>query len=262
MKLCVERSGTGPPLVLWHGWGLNLRVFDELRAELASEFELIAVDLPGHGRSEWLADMDGEAQLGALLQNVPAGALLLGWSLGGQFALRAALRSPAQVSGLILIATTPRFTNGAGWTHGLDPSVLADFAQCLREDWTGTVRDFLELQVRGGADSSVALSTLQAALRAHGLGDPAALAAGLELLAGTDLRLKLPTLTTPTLVMCGERDRITPPTASRALAQALSNARCLTFARAAHTPFLTDPAAVAAAVREFMPAVRSAQGAA
>src|SRR5277367_5424358 len=103
MKLCVERSGTGPPLVMWHGWGLNLRIFDELRAALAAEFEVIAVDLPGHGASEWLAGMDGEAQLSALLETVPRGAALLGWSLGGQFALRAAWRAPAQIKRLILI---------------------------------------------------------------------------------------------------------------------------------------------------------------
>jgi pimeloyl-[acyl-carrier protein] methyl ester esterase len=89
MKLYLERSGTGPPLVLWHGWGLNLRIFDELRAALAADFEVIAVDLPGHGASKWPAGMDGEAQLSALLETVPSGAALLGWSLGGQFALRA-----------------------------------------------------------------------------------------------------------------------------------------------------------------------------
>jgi pimeloyl-[acyl-carrier protein] methyl ester esterase len=252
MKLCVERSGTGPALVLWHGWGLNLRIFDGLRDALASEFEIIAVDLPGHGASQWLAGMDGEAQLSALLQSVPEGAALLGWSLGGQFALRAALRSPAQISRLILIATTPRFTNGAAWSYGLDAAVLDGFALRLRADWAGTVQDFLELQVRGGAESGLALSALRAALDAHGRGDPAALGAGLELLANTDLRPLLPTLETPTLVMCGERDRIAPPAASRVLAQALPHAQYLAFARAAHTPFLTDPSAVAHAVREFL----------
>lgn len=260
MNLCVERSGTGPALVLWHGWGLNLRIFDQLRTELAADFEVIAVDLPGHGASGWVAGQDGEAQLSALLQTVPAGAALLGWSLGGQFALRATLRSPALISRLILIATTPRFTNGAEWTYGLDPLVLGGFASRLRENWAGTVRDFLELQVRGGAGSAAALEALHGALSAHGRGDPAALAAGLELLASTDLRSRLATLPTPSLVIYGERDRITPPAASRALAQALPHAQSLAFARAAHTPFLTHPAAVAGAVREFLRPAASQQG--
>jgi len=124
------------------------------------------------------------------------------------------------------------------------------------------VHDFLELQVRGGAGWVTALGALQAALTAHGRGDPAALAAGLELLATTDLRFSLATLGTPALVLYGERDRITPAAASRALAQALPLARCVGFARAAHTPFLTDPVGVARAVREFLLPVTAEQGAA
>src|ERR1700685_2560464 len=120
MRLCIERTGTGPPLVLWHGWGLNLRIFDELRDQLSSDFEVVAVDLPGHGGSEWEEGMDGEAQLSALLQCLPEGAALLGWSLGGQFALRGALQAPSKVAHLILMATTPRFTTAPDWPHGLD----------------------------------------------------------------------------------------------------------------------------------------------
>ena len=117
------------------------------------------------------------------------------------------------------MATTPRFTNGAGWTHGLDAQVLAGFAERLRDDWAVTVRDFLRLQVRGGTGSERALATLQAALNSQGRGDPAALAAGLELLASTDLRAQLTALTPPPGVV-GERDRITPPEASVAMARA------------------------------------------
>jgi len=92
MKLCVERSGTGPPLVLWHGWGLNLRVFDELRAELASEFELIAVDLPGHGAA--VARGHGRrAQLGVAAKCARRGAASR-LVARRQFALRARCAHP------------------------------------------------------------------------------------------------------------------------------------------------------------------------
>jgi pimeloyl-[acyl-carrier protein] methyl ester esterase len=252
MKLYQESLGSGPALVLWHGWGLNLRIFDGLRDALVQDFEVISVDLPGHGASDWEAGATGETQLLALLHTLPEGACLLGWSLGGQFALRAALRAPEKISRLILVSTTPRFTNGAGWMNGLDAQVLAGFAQRLHDDWTVTVRDFLELQVRGGKDSERALELLQVALARQGRGDPAALGADLELLASTDLREQLGSVATPTLVIGGERDRITPSAASRALAQALPDARYLALARAAHTPFLTETAAVAQAVREFL----------
>jgi len=50
--LYVETRGQGPDLVLLHGWGLNLRVWDSLAGVLENSFRIIAVDLPGHGRSE------------------------------------------------------------------------------------------------------------------------------------------------------------------------------------------------------------------
>ena len=47
--LYFEVRGRGPDLVLLHGWGLNLRVWDELAGVLARRFRVIAVDLPsGH----------------------------------------------------------------------------------------------------------------------------------------------------------------------------------------------------------------------
>src|SRR2546430_17565199 len=51
--LYFEVQGRGRDLVLLHGWGLNLRVWDELAGVLARRFRVIAVDLPGHGKSDW-----------------------------------------------------------------------------------------------------------------------------------------------------------------------------------------------------------------
>src|SRR6266699_2967975 len=51
--LYCEVSGRGRDLVLLHGWGLNLRVWDGLAGALTARFRVIAIDLPGHGRSDW-----------------------------------------------------------------------------------------------------------------------------------------------------------------------------------------------------------------
>jgi pimeloyl-ACP methyl ester carboxylesterase len=52
-NLYVETHGSGPDLVLLHGWGLNLRVWDGLIREMENSFRIITVDRPGHGRSAW-----------------------------------------------------------------------------------------------------------------------------------------------------------------------------------------------------------------
>jgi pimeloyl-[acyl-carrier protein] methyl ester esterase len=182
--LYTEVRGSGPALVLLHGWGLNLRIWDGLAAALSDRFRIIAVDLPGHGRSAWLPERSSLEEQAAQVRETVAGIAgeysLLGWSLGGQIALqlaaadaRSATRpgragAAAAIHRLVLVATTPRFVAAPDWPHGAPAERLAAQAGGLHSDYRRTVSDFLELQVRGSADGGVALEQLRAALFAHG----------------------------------------------------------------------------------------------
>jgi pimeloyl-[acyl-carrier protein] methyl ester esterase len=252
VTLYTETSGQGEPLVLWHGWGMNLRVFDGLRAALAGKYRLIATDLPGHGRSPWPAVADDARQLQLLLDQVPEGATLLGWSLGGQWALRAAAAAPQRIRRLVLVCTTPRFVQSADWPHGLPAAVVAEFAARLTGHYRQTLHDFLELQVRGSSNAEAVRATLLQALLIHGEAKPAALEAGLQFLATQDLRRLVTTITVPTLLISGQRDRVTPPAAAAALARLLPDCRLLELARAAHVPFLSHPAPFLEALQAFL----------
>src|SRR6202008_1603537 len=79
---------------------------------------------------------------------------LLGWSLGGQIALDLTAAMPAQVDRLVLVATTPRFTEADDWPNGMKATVINKMAMQLRQNYRQTVRDFLELQVRGSTDGT------------------------------------------------------------------------------------------------------------
>jgi len=262
-RLYTEARGSGPTVVLLHGWGLNLRVWDGLAAALGDRFRIIAVDLPGHGRSTWLPERSSLAEQAAQVRETIAGIAaeysLVGWSLGGQIALQlAATRSTAVVDRLALIATTPRFPAGADWPHGAPPERLAAQAADLQTDYRRTVSDFLELQVRGSTGGAEALAQLRAALFDHGSAvnqgpNLAALARGLELLRDTDLRPLLPGINLPALVIAGQYDRVTPPAASRALADSLPNARYVELRRAAHAPFLSHLPELSALLADFLP---------
>ncbi|MBK9181254.1 MAG: alpha/beta fold hydrolase [Acidimicrobiales bacterium] len=104
MDLHSERSGTGPRLVLAHGFTQNRRCWGALADELTTDHEVIRVDLPGHGRSGvTAADLPTTA---ALLGEAGGPATYLGYSLGGRVALHLALARPDLVRGLVLIGAT------------------------------------------------------------------------------------------------------------------------------------------------------------
>ncbi len=240
-----------PVLTLLHGWGMNARVFDALAARLAADFEVRALDLPGHGGRAPLAANTLAAWADDLAQALPDGATLLGWSLGGQVALRVALDHPQRVARLVLLASTPRFLAADGWPHGIAAADLDAFGASLLEDPQATLLRFLSLQTRGMDGQRALLQHLRENLLAAPAADTAALAAGLDLLRGTDLRADLPRVTQPALVLHGTLDTLTPPGAGAWMAEALPQARHVEIARAAHAPHLSHLDAVAAAVGDF-----------
>jgi pimeloyl-[acyl-carrier protein] methyl ester esterase len=255
-QLYVEVNGNGPDLVLLHGWGLNVRVWDGLVEELRDRFRLIAVDLPGHGRSAWNPGRNTPAEQAWLLHSTLAPISnrysLLGWSLGGQIALDLAAAMPAQIDKLVLVATTPKFTAAPDWPYGMKVDVITQMATQLRTDYEQTVRDFLDLQVRGSIDGDSVIEQLRGALFVHGQAKPEALESGLNTLATSDLRPTLPHVLTPTLVIAGQNDRITPPDASRVLATTLPDARYVEMRRAAHAPFLSHRKEFTAVLDRFL----------
>jgi pimeloyl-[acyl-carrier protein] methyl ester esterase len=255
-ELHVEVNGNGPDLVLLHGWGLNVRVWDGLVAELRDRFRLIAVDLPGHGKSPWTPGRNTPAEQAWLLHSsltpISTRYSLLGWSLGGQIALDLAAAMPAQIDKLVLVATTPRFTAAPDWPYGMKLEVITKMATQLRQDYQRTVRDFLDLQVRGSIDGTSVVEQMRRALSVHGEAKPEALEAGLNTLATSDIRPTLPHVRTPTLVIAGQNDRITAPGASQVLAATLPDARYVEMRRAAHAPFLSHRKEFTAVLEQFL----------
>lgn len=248
--------------MLWHGWGSNLRIFDSLRSALSAHWTVHAVDLPGYGYSVpaapgVLAATDECFEL--LLASLPAEPChLLGWSLGGQWALRAASTGRARIRSLTLAHTTPRFVADDGWLHGVSAAVLRQFGAQLTASPVQCLRDFLELQLRGERGAAPPVPRLLQELQQHGLAGEPVLRRDLRHLADWDLRPLLPELETPALVISGQYDRVTPPAAGRALAAALRRARLLEVGRAGHLSFLSHPQVILQELRAFLHSIDEA----
>lgn len=236
-----------------HGWGLHGGIFDALADDLAHDYRVTCIDLPGHGRSrdEVLAG-DLSLWVDAVLAVAPKQAVWLGWSLGGLLAQTIAQNHPAWCSQLFLTNTTPKFLTAPDWPQAQTPDILDQFAAGLRHDYRATVQQFLALQVRSGPTGRSVLRTLRNKVFAHGDPHPEALLAGVEILRNTDLRPQAKRIQQPTQIITGRLDRLTPPAAGAFLQQQIPSAHLHQFTRAAHAPFLSHPDEFADQVRNFI----------
>src|SRR5690554_6169278 len=146
MKIAVNVQGKGTPWVFLHGWGMHKSIWrpvtDALHAQTSTPVQTLTLDLPGFGRSGWqtnLAQFDAmvDAVESCLAAQVSTPLYLVGWSMGGLIAQALALRGNLSVNGLVLVASTPKFTETEQWP-GIQARVLAMFQKQLKLDFSAT----------------------------------------------------------------------------------------------------------------------------
>jgi pimeloyl-[acyl-carrier protein] methyl ester esterase len=265
MSLHVDRyeyegkGGSGSPLLLIHGWGMHGGMWSSVAEKLAQHYCVMAVDLPGHGFSADIshfpfpvANFTIDTVVDELSAQFGEPLTVCGWSMGGQIALRWAMRHPQQVERLVMVASTPSFVRRAGWDFALSAELLQEFAENLQHHYALTLKRFLALQVRGGEQEREWLTVLRDGLFSRGEPDLAALQSGLEILRNCDLRSTLPDVNQPALVLAGERDTLIPLQASQYLASNTPNGRLAVIGGAAHAPFLSHPGEFVGHVVNFL----------
>ena len=250
--LHVDILGSGPPLVLLHGWAMHGGIFAPLVEALRERRTLHVVDLPGHGHNrDCGVPLQLDACADAVLDAVPE-APWCGWSLGGSIALHAASTHPGRIPALAMLCATPKFVVAGDWPQGMPKQVFDGFASGLREDWRGTIDRFIALEAFGSDHMREELKLLRDAVLARGEPAPRVLADGLGVLDATDLRAALPTLQVPSLWIGGRRDRLVNPEALRAAAALAPGARFVQVEHAGHAPFLTHADEVATTLLGFL----------
>ena len=245
----IELQGSGPDLVLLHGWAMHGGVFASLLERLAAHFRVHVVDLPGHGHARTEQHFDAQDCARRLAAETPR-ALWVGWSLGGQVALHAALQAPARVRGVALIASSPRFVRADDWPDAVGAQVFSEFATELHLRYRHAIERFLALETMGSPHAQAELRDLRQRVFARGEPSMEALCDGLAALESGDLREQLPTLAMPSLWIAGRRDRLVPPAAMRRAAELAPAGRYLEF-NSGHAPFLEHASEIALALAGF-----------
>ena len=238
-ELHIGSCGQGPDLVLLHGWGMHGGIWQNIAQNLAQDFRIHVVDLPGYGESAPAKPYTLDEITERIAQELPDGAAVCGWSLGGQVAMKLALEHAGQVSALILVASTPKFVVGDNWHHGIDPKILMEFSENLERDYEGTLKRFLSLQARSGDDARQVMTTLRSQLFARGRPVSEVLQGGLHMLLNVDLRRDISLIEQRTLLIHGSHDTLVPPSAAEWLSIEMPHATLHMVSGSAHAPFLS-----------------------
>jgi len=252
-----REAGSGPVVVLLHGWSMSSAVFSEAIEEMAADFRLLAPDLRGHGGSDpgtgyglaaFAADLAEWIQLLDLRE-----VALVGWSLGGQVALELCPAIRERLRRLVLVGTTPRFTAAMDWTAGLPDLQVRAMARDLKRNYQKTMGEFFARQFEGEELPRERYRRI-ADFAVHGgrLPEPEVALAALETLRLADQRSCLAGVDVPALVQHGELDRITLPGAADFLAGHLPAAELQLLPGIGHAPFLSRPQEVCRRWREFL----------
>ncbi|MFE3291013.1 3-oxoadipate enol-lactonase [Rhodococcus sp. NPDC059234] len=241
MTVALAHSVTGPgpgaPTIALLGslgsdrsmWGPQLRA-------LSADFNVLAVDLRGHGESPvpagpyTISDLGGDVL--ALLDTMQLPAVhLVGLSLGGAVAQWIAAHAPTRVHTLTLLCTSAKFGEPQGWL---------DRAAAVRSAGTGSIADAV---VGRWYTSELADRDPDLIMGSLAMVDATAdegYAACCEALSGWDGRADLARIAAPTLVIAGEQDPSTTPADLGYIAEGIANS----------TLYVLDPAAHLASVEQ------------
>ena len=244
-RLWYEDDGAGFPVVMLHGWCMSSAVWKYQRTGLAGSLRILTPDLRGHGRSKELSgymDFDGFASdLADLLDHLKLSKIVLvGWSLGGQIALKACAGLADRLAGLVLVSATPSFTASEDFLYGLSSKEVSGMRLKVQRNISRALEGFhTRLFADNELDGHPSASDIAQLLASIPDPETAAALDALDSLARTDLRPQLSSIAVPTVIMNGDQDRICMPQASDYLTSHISGADHSIFSRCGHMPFLT-----------------------
>jgi pimeloyl-[acyl-carrier protein] methyl ester esterase len=257
VNIHYDDLGEGQPLVLLHGWA-GSGVLWRFQNGLSEDFRLIIPDLRGHGQSVPLHKPFTLEALVADLCNLLERldlqrAVIAGWSLGSQVAMAAYVGLRERVAGLVLVGGTARFTLGEGYPHGHPANEIRGMGLRLKRHYEGTMGEFFRSMFVEGELSPEQEDRIAVEVLARGgLPEPAIAHAGLAILSATDLRMLLPEIDCPVMVIHGDKDSACPLGAGRYLAENLPNALLFELAGVGHAPPLSRPDQLNASLRAFL----------
>jgi pimeloyl-ACP methyl ester carboxylesterase len=252
LRIAYERAGSGPAVVLVHGFiGDGRSTWSAQLDELSDEFTVVAWDAPGAGRSSLppasfrVADYAGclAGFVRTLRLHQPH---VVGLSFGGIVALELFRRRTAVPHSLVLASAY------AGWAGSLPADVVGERLRVSLERADLPPDQFAEAMLGSMFSESApaeAIAAFAASVRAV---DPAGFRAMTRSSAEADLRDVLATVDVPTLILCGDRDVRAPLPVAQALHAAIPGSELVVLPGTGHVSPVEAPELFNHELRRFL----------
>ncbi len=262
----VVDLGSGEPIVFVHGHAGSWTNWLEQLPSLARRRRVVAMDLPGFGRSPL---PDHEISISQYARDVDAvmgelgidSAIVVGNSMGGFIAAELAIRFPSRVNGLVLVGAAgvatkyaqmpARFMANTFYERVFEVIAPLTRVSTRRASWLSRRR-----RLRGAALYLVAAhpQKLHPAIAwelVQGSGRPAVAAASAAI-ARYDFRHRLPEISCPTLVVWGDSDRTVPMSGADEFVRLIPGSTKVILEDTGHIPMIERPARFNALLDEFL----------
>lgn len=236
-----DRNSGSPPLVLIHGSG-GTRLHWPPQLRRLPNYRVFSLDLPGHGDSPG----EGETTIVGYVRRIVdwldkqgiESAVLAGHSMGGAIAMTTALDEPDRVAGLVLVGTGGRLR--------VTGEILQAAADPTRFEETVEV-------VTAWAFSDQAPEKIVSMAKTRMLESrPEVIHGDFVACNQFDIFDHLPEIQIPTLILCGEQDRLTPVKYARHLDKQIPESTLVLIEGAGHMVMLERPLEVTRAVEKYL----------
>lgn len=239
-------EGEGDIVLLLHGWGSNITLFDAITRMLSKNHRVIALDMPGFGKTAqppeaWSVDDYVDFVMAFLNELQIKEFSVLVHSFGGRvlFKLKARENCPYHIHKAVLIDSAgimPKKTFGQKCSLKLYKAATKIMStKILHFLYPDAVENMRKR--RGSADYNHATPIMRATL---------------VKVVNEDLQSYIPKLQCPTLLIWGDADTATPISDARMMEQLLPDAGLVVCEGAGHYSFLEQPDKVHAALKSFL----------
>ena len=216
-RLSTVSMGSGTPVVLAHGFGLDMHCWNVIADDLVSKgFKVIAFDQRGHGRTDVGSEGVGSRQmvddyLAVLRAYDVSGGILVGHSMGGFLAIRALIERPTEMArhlrGCVLMATFAGDVNRKNLQNRIQIPMIQSgiMSKLIRSDATAA---FFAKSVMGDEKHPAMMNAFTASFRKSNLKQ---LVPILTAFVKEDRYDQLGNVSMPCRIVVGEKDKTTPP---------------------------------------------------